>query len=95
MRCPNCGAEAPADAWNCPACRMNLYWAVQHYDGLAELRGEQGRPEHAASPSFLVTAHRHAMDERARHGAPPENKVRATARKLMQRKRAEAEPPGS
>ena len=77
MTCPNCGVEAPADAWNCPGCRINLYWAVQHFDGLAEIRDGQGRGEHAGSPSFLVAAHRHAMDERAARGAPQENKVRA------------------
>ena len=85
MRCPKCGTEAPDDAWNCASCRMNLYWAAQHYDDLARIREHAGLPESADSPTFLVHSHETAMSER---GEPAENNVRSLARKVMRRKSA-------
>jgi hypothetical protein len=92
MECPQCGAETPDDEWNCVSCRINLYWAVQHYEGLAEIREQQGRPASASPPPFLVKAHRDAMADRAERHEPVENKVRAAARKVMRRKSASADP---
>jgi hypothetical protein len=92
MKCPQCGAETPDDDWNCVSCRINLYWAVQHYERLAEIREQQGRPGGASSPSFLIKAHQDAMAERAERSEPVENKVRAAARKVMRRKSAPADP---
>ena len=89
MRCPQCGAETPDDRWNCIACRMNLYWASQHYEGLAEIRERAGLPVSASPAPFLVKAHMDAMAER---GEPVENRVRALAWKVMHR---ESAPPGS
>ena len=86
MKCPKCGADTPDDEWNCASCRINLYWATQHYDGLAEIRDDLGLPEQAPSPSFLIKAHKDAMDDRAARGGQVENKVRAAARKVMRRK---------
>jgi hypothetical protein len=86
MRCPQCGVETPDDGWNCPSCRINLYWAVQHYEELAEIRERQGLPDGAASATFLVDAHKHVMDERATLDRDVDNKVRALARKVMRRK---------
>jgi hypothetical protein len=86
VNCPRCGAAAPDDAWNCPRCRINLYWAIQHLDGLAEIREDLGLPERSPSPPFLVQAHRDAMDDRARRATPVDNKVRVAARKVMRRK---------
>jgi hypothetical protein len=94
MKCPNCGAETPDDEWNCGSCRMNLYWAIQHYEGLAEIRDGQGRPERAASPPFLVKAHKDAMDARAGRGGQAENKVRAAARKVMRRNQVSSDSGG-
>lgn len=85
MKCPKCGAKAPDDAWNCPRCRINLYWVTQHYEGLSDLRERQGVPVTASSPAFLLKAHKDVMDERAQHGGLVENKVRAVARKVMRR----------
>jgi hypothetical protein len=93
MECPRCGAENSDDAWNCVSCRINLYWATQHYEGLAEIRERQGLPGSASSPAFLVKAHADAMADRAQRGEPPENKVRAAARKLMRRKAAPPDDP--
>ena len=89
MKCPNCGVETPEEEWNCVSCRINLYWALQHFDGLAGRREQQGLPATPSSPSFLVKAHRDAMDDRARRGLQTENKVRAVARKFMRRKLAQ------
>ena len=93
MKCPRCGAENSDEEWNCVSCRINLYWATHHYDGLAEIRERQGLPESASSPEFLIKAHTDAMTDRAARGEPVENKVRAAARKLMRRKSAPAGPP--
>lgn len=81
MKCPQCGAETPDEEWNCISCRMNLYWATQHYEDLARIRQRQGPP--AATPPFLLRAHVSAMDERADHGGKVEHKVRQIARRAM------------
>lgn len=85
MRCPQCGAETPDQEWNCVSCRMNVYWASQHYAELTRIRRQQGLPEGAASPGFLVQAHATAMDERAQHGGRAEHKVRQIARLTMRK----------
>lgn len=95
MNCPRCDGVAPDDAWNCPHCRINLYWAIQHHDGLAEIRDGLGLPERTPSPAFLVEAHRDAMDDRARRLTPVDNKVRVAARKVMRRKLAGDPPPAA
>ena len=86
MNCPRCGGAAPDDAWNCPHCRINLYWAIQHHDALVEIRDDLGLPDRAASPPFLVRAHRDAMEERSPSLPSVDNKVRTAARRVMRRK---------
>ena len=52
--CPQCGTLNEDDAKNCKSCRVNMYWAFQHYEELAALRQQNklaARPESAA---FLV-----------------------------------------
>lgn len=83
MRCPQCGAETPDEEWNCVSCRMNVYWASQHYDQLADIRRDQGLSETADTPSFLTQAHELAMTERAGRGGRVEHKVRQIARQVM------------
>jgi hypothetical protein len=83
MRCPQCGAETPDTEWNCVSCRMNVYWASQHYDDLARIREQQGLPTPAPTPSFLIDVHGRAMDERANRGGRVEHKVRQLARRAM------------
>lgn len=85
MRCPQCGTETPDDEWNCGSCRMNVYWASQHYADLARIRQQQGIPGTADTPRFLVRAHENAMTERAPHGGLVEHKVRQIARRAMRR----------
>ena len=36
--CPQCGTMNEDDTKNCKGCRVNLYWAFQHYEELAALR---------------------------------------------------------
>lgn len=83
MQCPQCGAETPDDEWNCVSCRINVYWASQHYQNLAQIRAEQGLRAGAATPSFLIHAHEHEMNERAERGGPVDSKVRQIARRVM------------
>jgi hypothetical protein len=83
MQCPQCGAETPDQEWNCVSCRMNVYWASQHYADLAGVRRRQGLPSHPDTPPFLLTAHASAMDERAERGGKVEHKVRQIARRVM------------
>ncbi len=85
MKCPQCGAVTPDEEWSCIACRMNVYWASQHYDDLAEIRRQQGLPAGAPTPPFLVKAHEKAMGERAERGGRVEHKVRQIARRAMGR----------
>jgi hypothetical protein len=83
MECPQCGAETPEDEWNCVSCRINVYWASQHYQRLAGIRREQGLPAPAATPGFLIEAHQREMSERAERGGRVEHKVRQIARRVM------------
>jgi hypothetical protein len=85
VRCTNCGAETSETSWNCPACRINLYWSSEHYDDLASIRTRHGLGPHAETPEFLRRAHAGAMSERRDAGA--ENKVRQVARRAMEARR--------
>ena len=84
MDCPQCGSEIPDGDWNCPSCRINVYWATQHFEELARIREQRGLAPVSSSPSFLVEAHKEAMGERADQGG--EHRVRAVARKVMRRR---------
>ena len=83
MRCPQCGAETPDEEWNCSSCRMNLYWASQHYDDLAQIRRQQGLRDTADTPPFLRRVHEHEMNERIERNGRIEHKVRQIARLAM------------
>lgn len=52
--CPQCGTMNADDIKNCKGCRVNMYWAYQHYDELAKLRKENNLPPRPTSASFLV-----------------------------------------
>ena len=82
MKCPHCLEETADDALNCGACHINLYWAKNHYAGLAELRSEQGLdPSVKTSPAFLVKAHDDAVAERRRRPDEVARKMRSFARR--------------
>jgi hypothetical protein len=52
--CPQCGAENEDDIKNCKSCRVNMYWAFQHYSELASLRESNKLPPRPQSATFLV-----------------------------------------
>jgi hypothetical protein len=85
MRCPQCGAETPDEEWNCVSCRINLYWASQHYDDLAEIRARQGLGRGTDTPAFLREAHEREMRERIERDGRVEHKVRQIARLALRR----------
>lgn len=85
MQCPNCGAQTPESEWNCVSCRINVYWASQHYEELARIRQEHGMRPNTSTPAFLVQTHRSAMDDRADKGGRVEHKVREIARMVMRK----------
>lgn len=92
MKCPQCGADTPEEEWNCPECRINVYWASQHYSDLARIRQGLGLPSATDTPSFLRQAHEHAMNERAEAGDQAEHRVRQIARRVMRRQSAPPDP---
>lgn len=85
MQCPQCGAQTPDEEWNCTSCRINVYWASQHFTDLAAIRQRQGLHEAADTPPFLLQAHVRAMAERAERGGKDEHRVRQIARRVMRR----------
>ena len=52
--CPQCGTFNEDDNKNCKGCRVNLYWAFQHYQELAAIRQANNLAPKPASASFLV-----------------------------------------
>ena len=52
--CPQCGTQNEDDAKNCKSCRVNLYWAFQHYEELTKLRQERQLPPRPQTAAFLV-----------------------------------------
>ena len=52
--CPQCGTLNEDDAKNCKACRVNLYWAFQHYEELAALREANKLASRPETASFLI-----------------------------------------
>lgn len=53
-KCPQCGIMNDDDVKNCTSCRINMYWAFQHYEELAALREANQLPPSPQSASFLV-----------------------------------------
>jgi len=81
--CPQCGAPVPEDAWNCPACQINLYWAQQHAGELRSLREARGSAAPPETPGFLVESSRRVRGRSS--GQAADGKVRALARQLLER----------
>ncbi len=52
--CPQCGTPNEDDVKNCRGCRVNMYWAFQHYTELAALRQQNNLASRPASAPFLV-----------------------------------------
>ena len=54
VACPQCGYMNASDVKNCKGCRVNMYWAFQHYEELARLREANKLPARPDSATFLV-----------------------------------------
>jgi len=57
--CPQCGTSNEDDIKNCRGCRVNIYWAFQHYEELTAIRKANklaSRPE--TSPFLVETSQR-------------------------------------
>jgi hypothetical protein len=83
MECPQCRTQIPDDEWNCPRCRINVYWAHRHFGELAERRGRAGLSASPATPAFLISTSRRVVEERARNPRPVDARVREIARRAM------------
>jgi len=53
--CPQCGTMNEDDVKNCRGCRVNMYWAFQHYEELAAIRAMRKLATRPETPSFLIT----------------------------------------
>ncbi len=60
--CPQCGTPNEDDAKNCKNCRINLYWAFQHYEELAALRQANNLSSKPETAPFLVETSRKIDD---------------------------------
>jgi hypothetical protein len=60
--CPQCGTINEDDSKNCQNCRVNLYWAFQHYEELAALRQASDLTAKPETAPFLVETSRHIDD---------------------------------
>ncbi|WP_126550111.1 hypothetical protein [Dictyobacter kobayashii] len=56
--CPRCQTHNMLEAKNCQQCRVNLYWAHQHYAELATLRQDHQLAPNAPTASFLLETSR-------------------------------------
>ena len=52
--CPQCGSMNEDDSKNCKGCRVNLYWAFQHYEELAALRRANNLPAKPETAELTV-----------------------------------------
>lgn len=76
IACPQCSAENEDDAKNCKSCRVNMYWAFQHYKELAALRQDNSLPPGPQSVPFLLDTSRRIDD------GPPVSWLRNTIKKF-------------
>jgi hypothetical protein len=60
--CPQCGTMNEDDVKNCKGCRVNMYWAFQHYEELARLRQENKLSPAPQSAPFLVNTSKRIDD---------------------------------
>ncbi len=74
--CPQCGALNEDDGKNCKGCRVNLYWAFQHYEELATLRQANQLTPRPLSASFLLETSKRIDD------GPTANWLHATIKKF-------------
>ena len=54
IECPQCATTNEDDVKNCKGCRVNMYWAFQHYEELAAIRQSNKLVARPETPSFLI-----------------------------------------
>lgn len=54
VECPQCATMNEDNVKNCSGCRVNMYWAFQHYEELAALREANKLAPRSETPPFLV-----------------------------------------
>src|SRR5215472_12298917 len=52
--CPQCGTINEDNIKNCQGCRINMYWAFQHYEELAAIRKKNQLAPRPETTPFLV-----------------------------------------
>jgi hypothetical protein len=52
--CPQCGMMNEDNVKNCRVCRVNMYWAFQHYEELSAIRMANRLAPRSQTPHFLV-----------------------------------------
>ncbi len=52
--CPQCGTRNEDDIKNCRGCRVNMYWAFQHYEELMAIRKANKLASRPETFPFLV-----------------------------------------
>jgi hypothetical protein len=58
IECPQCGSTNEDDVKNCQACRINMYWAFQHYEELAAIRAGNKLASPESAPFLIETSKR-------------------------------------
>jgi hypothetical protein len=59
IECPQCGTMNEDDVKNCRGCRVNMYWAFQHYEELAAIReAHRLAPRPDTAPFLIETSKR-------------------------------------
>jgi hypothetical protein len=54
IECPQCGTINEDDVKNCKRCRINMYWAFQHYVELSAIRQANTLAPRPETPPFLI-----------------------------------------
>ncbi len=54
IECPQCGITNEDDIKNCKGCRVNMYWAFQHYEELSAIRQANKLASRPETPPFLI-----------------------------------------
>jgi hypothetical protein len=76
IECPQCATMNEDDVKNCNGCRVNMYWAFQHFEELAAIREANKIAPCPETPSFLI-----ATSQRIDEG-PTVNWLHNTIRKF-------------
>ncbi len=63
IECPQCGTTNEDDVKNCKGCRINMYWAFQHYEELVVIRQANQLASRPETASFLIETSKRIDEE--------------------------------